>query len=162
MNYCNCGNVAGPFIRGKYLCWECWNGLEAAEEIKKAKLINHAVQERPPGNYCDCGNPAAPVINGKHVCWECWKKFNHTVQVQPPSSIHIDFDSTVSGGRVQLCTDEAQQADPVNHPTPEIAAALLAQHPTKDKEFCELCLHLLRMYWPEEIAKAKAYAATLK
>ena len=113
-------------------------------------------------NYCDCGKPAFLFVRNMLWCWECWDKANHTVQVQPAGSIHIDFDSTVAGGRVQLCTSEAQQADPINHPTPQIAAALLAQHPTKDKEFCERCLHLLRMYWPEAMAKAKAYAATLK
>lgn len=143
MNYCNCGNIAGPFIRGKHLCWECWDGLE---RWRKA-------------------NGTVPVVGGKHVCDDRCDKADATVQIKPTGSIHIDFDSTISGGRVRLCTSQAwgvDGADPVNHPTPEIAAALLAQHPNKDKEFCERCLHLLRMYWPEEIAKAKAYAATLK
>ena len=116
-------------------------------------------------NYCDCGQPEIVFAHQRGWCWECWDKAQHTVQIKPTGSIHVDFESTVAGCRVRLCTSVAwgpDGADPINHPLPTIAAALLAQHPTKDKEFCERCLHLLRMYWSEEIAKAKAYAATLK
>jgi hypothetical protein len=75
--------------------------------------------------------------------------------------IHIDeYQQDFSRARTRLC--DGQLSDPINHPTPYIAATIFAQNPDLEPQYCPECCKILRDKYPDEVVQAKLNAAEIQ